>query len=351
MRLGDRLQHMGLVSADQIQIALLEQRKTGKQLGDTLIALGFVTEEAMREALGQTLGQQTIQLQTVLADPEALARLPKAMALRFQVFPVSFQAETQKLVLASPKPNDIIAGDQIRAHVGLGVSISWRLASAADVLAAIDQFYGYELSIDGIIQEIETGQIDMASLSQGQGGYSHPVVRLVDALLSDAVQKLASDIHFEPEGQFLRIRYRIDGVLRQVRVLHGRYWNAMLVRLKLVAGMNIAESRAPRGGAERNHVDGRRQTPDGLFDQRPPLRRHEPRRFHRQGGRSGRMDGAQPLRHGPPLPPARCSVSGAMAASQRPTPTHAGNPARLARRGQPEAGRIAGAALCATPAR
>ena len=62
MRLGDRLQHMGLVSADQIQIALLEQRKTGKQLGDTLIALGFVTEEAMREALGQTLGQQTIQL-------------------------------------------------------------------------------------------------------------------------------------------------------------------------------------------------------------------------------------------------------------------------------------------------
>ena len=257
MRLGDRLQHMGLVSADQIQIALLEQRKTGKRLGDTLIALGFVTEEAMREALGQTLGQQTIQLQTVLADPEALARLPKAMALRFQVFPVSFQAETQKLVLASPKPNDIIAGDQIRAHVGLGVSIAWRLASAADVLAAIDQFYGYELSIDGIIQEIETGQIDMASLSQGQGGYSHPVVRLVDALLSDGVHKLASDIHFEPEGQFLRIRYRIDGVLRQVRVLHGRYWNAMLVRLKLVAGMNIAESRAPQDGRVSLSIGGR----------------------------------------------------------------------------------------------
>jgi len=257
MRLGDRLQHMGLVSADQIQIALLEQKKTGKQLGDALIALGFVTEEAMREALGQTLGQQTILLQTVLADPEALQRLPKAMASRFQVFPVSFTPETQKLVLASPKPNDIIAADQIRAHVGLGVSISWRLASAADVLAAIDQFYGYELSIDGIIHEIETGQIDMASLTQGQGGYSHPVVRLVDALLSDGVHKLASDIHFEPEGQFLRIRYRIDGVLRQVRVLHGRYWSAMLVRLKLVAGMNIAESRAPQDGRVSLSIGGR----------------------------------------------------------------------------------------------
>ena len=140
MRLGDRLQHMGLVSADQLQIALLEQKKTGKQLGDALIALGFVTEEAMREALGQTLGQQTIQLQSVLADSQALQRLPKAMATRFQVFPVSYSPETQTLVLASPKPNDIIAADQIRAHVGLGVSISWRLASAADVLAAIDQF-------------------------------------------------------------------------------------------------------------------------------------------------------------------------------------------------------------------
>ncbi len=257
MRLGDRLQHMGLVSADQIQIALLEQKKTGKQLGDALIALGFVTEEAMREALGQTLGQQTIQLQTVLADSQALERLPKAMATRFQVFPVSYSQDTQTLVLASPKPNDIIAADQIRAHVGLGVHISWRLASAADVLAAIDQFYGYELSIDGIIHEIETGQIDLASLSQGQGGYSHPVVRLVDAMLSDGVHKLASDIHFEPEGQFLRIRYRIDGVLRQVRVLHGRYWSAMLVRLKLVAGMNIAESRAPQDGRVSLSIGGR----------------------------------------------------------------------------------------------
>jgi len=257
MRLGDRLQHMGLVSADQIQIALLEQKKTGKQLGDALIALGFVTEEAMREALGQTLGQQTIQLQTVLADSQALERLPKAMATRFQVFPVSYSQDTQTLVLASPKPNDIIAADQIRAHVGLGVHISWRLASAADVLAAIDQLYGYELSIDGIIHEIETGQIDLASLSQGQGGYSHPVVRLVDAMLSDGVHKLASDIHFEPEGQFLRIRYRIDGVLRQVRVLHGRYWSAMLVRLKLLAGMNIAESRAPQDGRVSLSIGGR----------------------------------------------------------------------------------------------
>ena len=257
MRLGERLLHMGMVSRDQVQIALLEQQKTGKPLGDALIALGFVTEETMREALGETLGQQTIRLQNVLADPQALKRVPKSLASRFQAFPVSYAEDTSELVLASPKPNDIIAADQIRAQAGLGVRIRWRLASAADVLAAIDQFYGYELSIDGTIHEIETGQIDLAALSQGQGGYSHPVVRLVDALLSDAVHKLASDIHFEPEGQFLRIRYRIDGVLRQVRVLHGRYWSAMLVRLKLVSGMNIAESRAPQDGRVSLSIGGR----------------------------------------------------------------------------------------------
>jgi type II secretory ATPase GspE/PulE/Tfp pilus assembly ATPase PilB-like protein len=257
VRLGDHLLALGLVSTDQIQIALLEQQRSGRHLGDALVALGFVTEDAMREALGETLGQQTIQLRNILADPQALKRLPKATASRFQVFPVSYSADAKELVLASPKPNDIIASDQIRAQVGLGVKIVWRLASAAEVLAAIDQFYGYELSIDGTIHEIETGQMDMAALTQGQGGYSHPVVRLIDGLLADGVHKLASDIHFEPEGQFLRIRYRIDGVLRQVRVLHGRYWSAMLVRLKLIAGMNIAESRAPQDGRVSLSIGGR----------------------------------------------------------------------------------------------
>ena len=254
--LGEYLLSLGVVSADQLDIAVLDQARSGKRLGDALVSLGFVTEEVMRDALGQNLGQQTIKLNSVLADPDALSKVPKAMASRFKVFPVSYSADSQELVLASSKPNDIIAADQIRAHVGLGVQLSWRLAGAADVLGAIDQFYGYELSINGIIQEIETGQTDLVALVQGQGGYSHPVVRLVDALLTDAVHKKASDIHFEPEGHFLRIRYRIDGVLRQVRVLHSRYWSAMLVRLKLITGMNIAESRAPQDGRASLSIGG-----------------------------------------------------------------------------------------------
>jgi type IV pilus assembly protein PilB len=122
------------------------------------------------------------------------------------------------------------------------------LASSSEVLSAIEQFYGHELSIDGILQELESGTIDMASLAGGAQAYSHPVVRLVDSLLADATLRGASDIHFEPETQFLRIRYRVDGVLRQVRSLHLRYWSAMVVRLKVMSNMNIAESRAPQDG-------------------------------------------------------------------------------------------------------
>jgi general secretion pathway protein E/type IV pilus assembly protein PilB len=104
---------------------------------------------------------------------------------------------------------------------------------------------------------LETGNIDVASLTQETGGYSHPVVRLMDSLLADATLRGASDIHFEPEPQFLRIRYRIDGVLRQARALHLRYWSAMVVRLKVMAGMNIAETRAPQDGRISLTISGR----------------------------------------------------------------------------------------------
>ncbi|HWK54235.1 MAG TPA: GspE/PulE family protein, partial [Hyphomicrobiales bacterium] len=101
---------------------------------------------------------------------------------------------------------------------------------------------------DGILHEIETGEIDFESISLEDKGYSHPMVRLINALLADAVQRGASDVHFEPEEAFLRIRYRIDGVLRQVRSLHKSYWPAIVVRLKVISGMDIAESRISQDG-------------------------------------------------------------------------------------------------------
>jgi general secretion pathway protein E/type IV pilus assembly protein PilB len=257
VRLGDLLLEQQLITQDQLRIALLEQKSMGKPLGEALLTLGFITEVALRSALALNLGEVAISLKGIVADPRALRLIPKPLAKRHTLFPVSFDADRNELLIASSDPGDIVAGDQVNALLGGKVKAIWRLASSAEIHPAIEQFYGHELSIDGILHELETGKIDAASLAQNTGGYSHPVVRLMDALLADATLRGASDIHFEPEPHFLRIRYRIDGVLRQVRVLHLRYWSAMVVRLKVMAGMNIAETRAPQDGRISLSISGR----------------------------------------------------------------------------------------------
>ena len=256
-RLGDLLIESGLITQDQLRIALMEQKRSQQPLGECLLALGFATEEAVRGALADNLGEKAISLQGVVADPKALALIPKTVAKRHMVFPVSLDPESRTLVLASANPNDILAVDQISALLGGGLTVAWRLASQAEILSAIEQLYGYELSIDGVLHELESGKADLNGLLQAGEGYSHPVVRLVDSLLADATLRGASDIHFEPEPRFLRIRYRIDGVLRQVRALHLRYWSPMAVRLKVMAGMNIAETRAPQDGRVSLSISGR----------------------------------------------------------------------------------------------
>ena len=255
LHLGEQLVALELIGTDQLRIALQEQERSHKPLGETLLALGFMSENAMRAALAEKLGQQAICLQGVVADPKALALIPKALAKRHLLFPVSLQND--ELLIASANPNDIVAADQINALVAGGPQPRWALASGAEILSAIELFYGHELSIDGILRELETGTLDIASLSHSSEGYSHPVVRLMDSLLADATLRGASDLHFEPEAQFLRIRYRIDGVLRQIRALHTRYWPAMIVRLKVMAGMNIAETRAPQDGRISLSISGR----------------------------------------------------------------------------------------------
>ena len=248
-KLGEKLIAAGVISADQLKIALIEQERDFRPLGEILVSLGFVTEETFRDALAERLGAQGVQLQGMTADRAALALVPKDLARRHQLFPINLDTERGELHVATADPNDVRAIDQLRRELAGRAEPVWHLAATPEILRAIEHYYGYELSIDGILQEIETGTVDVNTLTAEQAReYSHPVVRLVDALLTDAVLVGASDLHFEPEAQFVRIRYRVDGVLRQVRSLHRRYWPAMLVRLKILAGMNIAESRAPQDG-------------------------------------------------------------------------------------------------------
>ncbi|MBP8119930.1 MAG: type II/IV secretion system protein [Burkholderiales bacterium] len=255
--LGQTLLARGVISQDQLNIALTEQRKSKTALGKILVRLGFVTEATIRDTLSESLGQVAIDLSNTIIDHNALALVPKDIARRYQVLPVDYDKQARKLLLAVADPSNVVALDQIRALIKDEVRIEQVLARESDISIGIEQHYGFELSIDGILNEIETGEIDYQSLATEFDEYSQPVVRLVDALLNDAVKRGASDIHFEPEHGFLRIRYRIDGVLRQIRSLHKNYWSAMVVRLKVISGMNIAETRAPQDGRISLSLSGR----------------------------------------------------------------------------------------------
>ncbi|HEY8100796.1 MAG TPA: ATPase, T2SS/T4P/T4SS family [Burkholderiaceae bacterium] len=246
--LGTQLIQKGVISEDQLRIALTEQKRSGVPLGKLLISLGFVTEATVREALSENLNQQSTDLTGMVVDATAIKMITKDIAKRYRVFPLEFDKNKRNLTLAMSDPSNIIVIDQISAMLGKDIAVTPMLASESEIMRSIDQYYGFELSIDGILQEIETGEINYKSLQTVSDEYSQPLVRLIDALLADAVQHNASDIHFEPEQFFLRIRYRIDGILRQIRSLHKNYWPAMAVRLKVMSNMNIAETRAPQDG-------------------------------------------------------------------------------------------------------
>jgi type IV pilus assembly protein PilB len=246
--LGELLVEKGVVSQDQLRIALTEQKRQDVPLGKVLVELGFVSEGMMRDMLGEALGQQSVDLTKVVVDSEAVKLVSKEFAKRIHMLPISYDKSKNHLTVAMANTFNVVALDQMRSLLGEDLEITTLLAGEVEVSSAIDQFFGFELSVDGIIRELETGEIDQQSMTSYSNEYSQPLVRLVDSLLSDAVKRGASDIHFEPEENFLRIRYRVDGVLRQIRSLHKKYQSMITVRIKVMSGLNIAETRAPQDG-------------------------------------------------------------------------------------------------------
>ncbi|HCE08850.1 MAG TPA: secretion system protein E, partial [Oxalobacteraceae bacterium] len=183
--LGKLLIQKGVISEDQLRIALMEQKRSGDPLGKLLIALGFVTEATVREALSENLNQQSTDLTGILADANAIRMIPKDIAKRYRVFPMVYDKNARTLMLAMSDTANIVALDQINAMLAKDTTVLPMLASDSEITKAIDQYYGFELSIDGILQEIETGEINYQSLQAVSDEYSQPLVRLMDAILAD----------------------------------------------------------------------------------------------------------------------------------------------------------------------
>lgn len=255
MLLGQRLIGLGLISDDQLQVALQEQKNSKKLIGAILVDMGFLTESALAEVIAETTGTERFDPKKTMLDPQAVKLIPKELAVRHKVIPITF--ENNELRLAMADIYNVLAVDQVRRQVPRGVTIIPLYCTDSEIQELIDQYYKYETSIDGILREIETGIRENNVLDGSQDGYVNPTVRLVNALLVDAIKMGASDIHFEPEGTFLRLRYCIDGQLQQIRSFHRDYWSAIAVRIKIMSGMNIAETRVPQDGRINFNVLGR----------------------------------------------------------------------------------------------
>ncbi len=250
-RLGEALVCEKNISEDQLQIALHEQRRSKERLGGVLVRLGFITDAILANALAARTGRDLIDLKNVIIEPEAIDRVPCAVAQRCRVVPLSFDGETLRLAVADPL--DIGSVDEIRRYFPRHIEIVQLIASETDIAEALEAHARSSLDFDGILEELEGVAATLAKESED---WQHPVVRLVNTILTDAVREGASDIHLEPESTFVRLRVRIDGVLRQKRALHLAHWPQLSHRLKIMAQMNIADTRSMQDGRFHMQIGG-----------------------------------------------------------------------------------------------
>lgn len=247
--LGNRLLEKRLINEDQLHIALREQVRRQRPLGRILGDLSFISDQALYDVLAEQTGSPRLS-EPFNAESTALRLLPEALARQYECLPLRLEADGRRLSMASSAPPDRQREKEIREYLK-AYEISFLLASPEQIARGIAIAYGHRLLIDDMVAELESPGLNTGNSREG------PAVRLIDALLGDATRKQASDIHFEPEAHSLRIRYRMDGILHSIRVLHRSCWPMLCGRIKVLAGMNIAESRAAQDGRISMRIDGR----------------------------------------------------------------------------------------------
>lgn len=252
-RMGELLVRSNLISKEQLQKALDEQKSSGGQLrlGTILIKEGFISEPELTAFLSKQYSVPSINLADFEIDPSVVKLIPVEVVQKYQAIPVNRSGST--LILAMSDPSNIFAIDDIKFMTGYNVEVV--VASDSGIKSAIDRFYDQSASLadmmDGIdLEDMEVvadhEDVDVTSLEKATE--DAPVVKLVNLILSDAIKRKASDIHIEPYERVFRVRYRIDGVLYEVMKPPMKLKNAITSRLKIMAELDIAERRLPQDG-------------------------------------------------------------------------------------------------------
>ncbi|MEK5036015.1 ATPase, T2SS/T4P/T4SS family [Paenibacillus sp. FSL R7-0302] len=247
-RLGDLLVENGIISEEQLQEALVDQRKTKRKLGDLLISQGYITEQQLIEVLEFQLGIPHVSLHKYHIDPAITQIIPESMAKRYQVLP--FLKEGGKLMVAMADPLDYFAIEDLRMSTGFRIEPA--ISTRDELQRAIARHYGMRDSMNQMLIELPTQEeITETEITDEDS----PIVRLVNQMIQQAVQLRASDIHVDPGENNLLIRYRIDGSLRTERLIPKQMQGFITARLKIMARLNIAERRLPQDGRIKMQFD------------------------------------------------------------------------------------------------
>lgn len=247
-RLGDLLIEEGIVSEDQVQQALNAQHSTGQKLGDALIDLGFISEKQMLEFLSQQLSLPLIDLSRAPVDADAVQILPEVHARRLRAMVVARNGDTLRVAMSDPA--DLFIQESLMNLLGQ-YDLEFIIAPERQLVDSFDRYYRRTKEIASFAEQLQAEHQDVEGFDYGiDEGDSEEVtvVKLVNSMFEDAVQVGASDIHIEPDDKVLRLRQRVDGVLHETLLNEVNIASALVLRLKLMAHLDISEKRLPQDG-------------------------------------------------------------------------------------------------------
>jgi MSHA biogenesis protein MshE len=248
VRLGDLLLEKKLISEQQLKEALAEQKASGRKLGRVLVDIGAISEADLHTALATALNIPYVDLAHMALDPKIVTKLPETHARRHRALVLKEDAKGYLVSMADP--TDLFASDELARILHKPIRLA--LAKEAALLRTIDIVYRRTEEIVSLAEELDEelkdADVDLEALSAEEGSPDAPVIKLIQSMFQDAVHVAASDIHIEPDERCLRIRQRVDGVLQEQVIDGNRVAQALVTRLKLMCGLDIAEKRKPQDG-------------------------------------------------------------------------------------------------------
>jgi len=242
--LGNLLIESGLIDQEQLKKALEIQQRTGERLGRVLVNLGYVTEKDITDMLESQLGICQVTINAEI-DPDLLISIPEHIIKRHKVIPL--KKEGKRLTVAMADPLNVVAIDDLRLVTGN--EIEPVVATEKEIENVIQKYYGMP-DLERALQDFEVVEAETVQIDQPEESLANeaPIVRLLNSIIVDAIEEKASDIHIEPYEKEVRVRYRVDGELREAMNLPRRSRAAIISRVKILAELNIAEKRLPQDG-------------------------------------------------------------------------------------------------------